>query len=228
MDSKVNVKLTDAQIKKLKTTVKDKIGITFRMSLKMVDGNDLPHELLLTTRQKTRLRNAFNNNMSTLWSFKDLNLSKAQISKIIQAGGFLGLLLNKLAGPLMKLVIPLAKNVLASLRVTVAVSAIDAGIQKNIYGSRTTTSIVSNEEVNDIMKIVQALEDSNILLKGVTKTIKKETKEQTGGFLSMLLGTLGASLLVNLLAEKGIVRAGFGNKKGKGIVRAASWKELDF
>ena len=66
MDSKVNVKLTDAQIKKLKTTVKDKIGITLRMSLKMVDGNDLPHELLLTTRQKTRLRNAFNNNMSTL------------------------------------------------------------------------------------------------------------------------------------------------------------------
>ena len=217
MDSKVNVKLTDAQIKKLKTTVKDKIGITLRMSLKMVDGNDLPHELLLTTRQKTRLRNAFNNNMST-----DIKLSKAQISKIIQSGGFLGSLLSKLAGPLMKVVIPLAKNVLASLRVTVAVSAIDAGIQKNIYGSGTTTSIVSNEEVNDIMKIVQALEDSNILLKGVTKTIKKETKEQTGGFLSMLLGTLGASLLVNLLAEKGIVRAGFGNKKGKGIVRAAS------
>ena len=182
MDSKVNVKLTDAQIKKLKTTVKDKIGITLRMSLKMVDGNDLPHELLLTTRQKTRLRNAFNNNMSTLWSFKDLNLSKAQISKIIQAGGFLGLLLNKLAGPLMKVVIPLAKNVLASLRVTVAVSAIDAGIQKNIYGSGTTTSIVSNEEVNDIMKIVQALEDSNILLKGVTKTIKNETKEQKEDF----------------------------------------------
>ena len=70
------------------------------------------------------------------------------------------------------------------------------------------------------MKIVQALEDSNILLKGVTKTIKNETKEQKGGFLSMLLGTLGASLLGNILAGKGIVRAGSGNKKGKGIVRA--------
>ena len=79
--------------------------------------------------------------------------------------------------------------------------------------------------MNDIMKIVQALEDSNILLKGVTKTIQNETKEQKGGFLSMLLGTLGASLLGNLLAGKGIVRAGSGNKKGKGIVRAGYGKE---
>ena len=71
------------------------------------------------------------------------------------------------------------------------------------------------------MKIVQAFEDSNILLKGVTKTIKNETKEQKGGFLSMLFGTLGASLLGNLLTGKGIVRAGSGNNKGKGIARAA-------
>ena len=80
--------------------------------------------------------------------------------------------------------------------------------------------MISNEEMNDIMKIVQDLEDSKILLKAVTKTIRKETKEQKQGFLSMLLGTLGASLLGNLLAGKGIVRAGSGNKKGKGIVRA--------
>ena len=76
--------------------------------------------------------------------------------------------------------------------------------------------------MNDIMKIVEALEYSNILLKEVTKTIKNETKEQKGGFLSMLLGTLGASLLGNVLAGKGIVRAGSGNKKGKGIVRVGS------
>ena len=76
--------------------------------------------------------------------------------------------------------------------------------------------------MNDIMKVVQAFEDSNILLKRVTKTIKNERKIQKGGFLSMLLGTLGASLLGNLLAGKGIVRAGSGNKKGKGIVRAGS------
>ena len=88
--------------------------------------------------------------------------------------------------------------------------------------------------MNDIMKIVQALEDSNILLKGVTKTIKNETKEQKGGFLSMLLGTLGASLSGNLLLGKGIARAGSGNpsKKGKGIARAVydspSQNKMDF
>ena len=87
--------------------------------------------------------------------------------------------------------------------------------KKKIHGSGNTTLIISNEEMNDIMKIVQALEDSNILLKGVTKRIKNETKEQKGGFLSMLLSTLGASLLGNLLAEKGIVRAGSGSKKRK-------------
>ena len=89
----------------------------------MLDGNDLPHKLLLITRQKTKLRNGFCNNMAT-----DLKLSKAQISKIIQSGGFLGSLLSKLAGRLKKVVIPLAKNVLALLGITAAVSAIDAGI----------------------------------------------------------------------------------------------------
>ena len=87
--------------------------------------------------------------------------------------------------------------------------------KKKIHGSGTTTLIISNEEMNDIMKIVQALEDSNILLKGVTKTIKNKTKEQKGGVF-----TLGASFLENLLAGKGNVRAGSGNKKGKGIARA--------
>ena len=76
--------------------------------------------------------------------------------------------------------------------------------------------------MNGIMKIIQGLKDSNILLKGVTKTIKNETKEQKGGFLSMLLGTLGDSLLGNLLAGKGTVRACSGNKKGKAVVKASS------
>ena len=172
--SKVNVKLSDTELRKLKTAVKDKTGTTLGISLKMFDGNDLPHELLLTTRQKTKLRNAFNNNMST-----DLKLSKAQISKIIQSGEFLGSLLSKLAGPLMK-AISLAKNVLAPLGITAAASAIDTGIQMKIHGSGTTTLIISNEEMNGITKIVQALEDSDILLKGITKTIKNETKEPKG------------------------------------------------
>ena len=103
----------------------------------------------------------------------DLKLSKAQISKIIQSGGFLGSLLSKLAGPLMKVAVPLTLNILAPLVITAAASAIDAGIQKKIYGSGTTTLIISNEEKNDIMKIVQALEDSNILLKRATKAVKK-------------------------------------------------------
>ena len=112
----------------------------------------------------------------------DLKLSKVQISKIIQSGGFLGSLLSKLAGPLMKVAIPLAKNVLAPLGITAAASAIDAGIQKKIHGSGSTTLIISNEEINDIMKIVQALEGSNILLKAVTKTNKTETKNKNEDF----------------------------------------------
>ena len=106
--------------------------------------------------------------------------------------------------------------------------------KKKIHGSGTTSLIISNEEVNDIMKIVQALEDSNSLLKGVTKIIKNETKEQKGGFVSMLLGTFRGSLLENILSGKGTVRAGSGRrslksyKNGKGIVRADNGKEWDF
>ena len=123
--SKVNVRLSDTQLKQLKDAVKDNTGATLRMNLRMINGNNLPHELLLTERQKTKLRNAFNNNMST-----DIKLSKAQITKIIQSGGFLGSSLSKLAGPLMKVAVPLAKNILAPLGIITATSAIDAGIQK--------------------------------------------------------------------------------------------------
>ena len=128
----------------------------------------------------------------------------------------------------MKVAIPLAKNVLVPLGITAAASAIDAGIQKTIHGSGTTTLITSNKELNDIMEIVQALEDSNILLKRVTKTIKNKTKEQKGGFLGKLVGTLGSILLGNLLSGKGTIRAGSGTEKGKGIVRAGYGKEWDF
>ena len=150
----------------------------------------------------------------------DIKLSKAQIKKLIQSGGFLGKLLSKLAGPLMKVVLPLAKNVLAPLGITAAMSAIDGSIQKKIHGSGIKL-IIEEEDMKDIMKIMEALENSGILLTGVSKTIENETKEQGGRFLSMLLGTLGASLLGNLLtggkgimrAGDGIVRAGEGSKK---------------
>ena len=131
------------------------------MSLKKFDKNNLPHELLLTTRQRIKLRNVFNNNMLT-----GTKLSKAQISKIIQSGEFLS-----------KTAVPLTKNILVPLGTTAAASAIDSGIQNKIHGSGVTTLIISNEAMNDIMKIIQALEESNILFKGVTKTIKNEIKE---------------------------------------------------
>ena len=143
------------------------------MNVRIFNGNNLPNELLLTARQTTKLRNAIENNMST-----DVNLHKTQISKTIQSGGILGRLLGPLLKtglPLIKNVIkPLAKGVLIPLGLTVAASAAEAGIQKKILGSGTTTLITSNEEMKDILKIVQALEDSNILWKGVTKTIKNE------------------------------------------------------
>ena len=116
----------------------------------------------------------------------DLKLFKAQISKITQSGGFPGTLLGPLLKtglPLIKNVTkPLAKSILIPLELTAAALAADVGILKQMLGSGTTTIRISNEEKNGIMKIVQALEDSNILLKGVTKTIKNETKEQKGGF----------------------------------------------
>ena len=199
---------------KLKSAVKNKQGTTLRMNAKMFSANNLPHELLITTRQTTKLRNAIENNMST-----DIKLSKAQISKKIQSGGFLG----KPLGPLLKTGLPLIKNVikplpksvLIPLGLTAAASAADAGThnkkkKRNKLGSGTTTLIISNEEMNDIMKIIQALKYSNVLLKGVTKTIKNETKEQKGTFLSLSLGTLGASLLGKLLSGKGTVRTGEG------------------
>ena len=126
----------------------------------------------------------------------------------------------------MKVAVLLTKNNLAPLGITDAASAIDAGIQKKIHGSGTTTLLISNEEMNDILKIVQALEDFNILLKGVTETINNETKKQKGEFLEMLLGTLEASLLRNMLTRKGIVRAGYGHAKG--IVRAGYGNKRDF
>ena len=207
--TKINWKLTNVQLNQLKKSVKSNEGATLRLGIKNFNKDELPHELLLTTRQNTKLRNAINTNLAT-----DIKLSKSQIKKSIQSGGFLGKLLSKLAGPLTKVAIPLAKNVLAPLGLTAALSAIDGSIQKKIHGSGVKL-ITEQEDMNDI-KIIEALKNSGTLLKGVTKTIENETKEPREGFLTMLLGTLGASLLGNLLTGgKGMMRA------GEGIVRAA-------
>ena len=113
----------------------------------------------------------------------------------------------------MKVAMPWAKNVPPPLGLTAAISAIDGGIQKKMRGEGVKL-IIEQEDMNNIIKIIEALENSGILLKRVTKTIDNETKEQRGGFFSMLLETLGASLIGNLLSGKGLARA------GEGIVRA--------
>ena len=121
------------------------------------------------------------------------------------------------------------KNVLAPVGVMAAAAApaIDAGIQKKIHGSGITMLIILKEEMNDTIKIVKALEDYGILLKGVTKAIEDKTKEEKGGFLRMLWNTLAASLLWNMLAGIGILRKGYGNK-GQGMVIAIYGSEIDF
>ena len=153
---------------------------------------------------------------------------------MIQSGGFLGKLLFpflKSGLPLVKSVItPLAKSVLIPLELTAAASAADAGIHRKILGSgrrhsssalRNTMLIISNKDIEGLIKIVKSLEDSGLLLKGVTESVQNAVKEQKGGFLSMLLGTLGAILLGNLLAGKGVDRA------GKRIIRAGEGNNTD-
>ena len=138
--NKVNARLSNSQLNKLKSAVKNQTEVTLRMTMKMFNWNNLPHELLLTTRQKTKLKSQLENHMST-----DIKLSKAQITKLIQYEGFLGSLLSKLAGPLMNVAVSLAKNIVAPLGITAAVSATDEGIQKKIHGSGTTILIISNK-----------------------------------------------------------------------------------
>ena len=138
---------------------------------------------------------------------------------MIQSGGFLGRLLGPLLRtelPLMKNVIkPLAESLLVSVGLTAAASVADAGMHKKISesGHNNTTLIISNDEIEDVLKTVKSLEDSGLLLKGVSETIQNKSKEQKGGFFSMLLGTLSASLLGDMLfgkKDKGVIRAGEG------------------
>ena len=201
-----------------------KLMLFLRISSSMVgnssDNTNFPHELLLTNRQVANIRKAFAKNTST-----DIKMSKTQLSKMIKSGGFLGNLLSKLAGPLMKVAMPLAKNVLAPLGLTAAMSAIDGSIKKKMLGSATSTLIIPNDEMNDIIKVVKSLEDSGVLLKGVSETIQHEAKEQRGRFLSMLLGTLGASLLGDVLSKglsgRGVIRAAEGTiRAGEGTITA--------
>ena len=161
----LNVKLSNSQLSKLKSAIKNETDVILRISSNMVgnsgDSTNFPHELLLTNRQVSNICKAFANHLST-----DIKLSKTQLSKMIQSGRFLGRRLGPLLKtglPLIKSVIkPLAKSVLVPLGLTAAASAADAGIHKKILGSghNNTTLIISNDEMDDILKIVKSLEDS--------------------------------------------------------------------
>ena len=189
----LNVKLSNSQLNKFKSAIKNETEVVLRLPSNMIGDNEtnFPHKLLLTNRQVSNLRKAFANN-----SLTDIKLSKTQLSEMIQSGGFFGRLLGallKIGLPLIKNVIkPLAKSALIPLGLTAAVSTADAGIHKKILGSghnnnnhnnnynnnNNTVLIISNDEIEDIIKIVRSLEDSGLLLKGVTETVQNEVKEQ--------------------------------------------------
>ena len=206
----LNVKLSNSQINKLKPAIKNGTDMVLRLSSNIIGNSDdkanFPHKLLLTNRQVANICKAFANHTST-----NIKSSKAQLTKL-QKGGFLRFLAPLLLAPAIK--------PLGMLGVSAAASATDAAINQKIHGSGNhTTLIISNDDMQHLLKIVKSLEDSGILLDGITETVKNEVKGQKGGFLSMLLGTLRASLLGDLLTKKlsgrGVIRA------GEGTIRAA-------
>ena len=169
--------------------------MVIRLSPNMIGGSNdkthFPHELLLTDRQVSSIRKTFSNNSPV-----DIKYSKTQLSKMIQSGELLG----KLFGPLLKTVLPLIKNVITPLAkstlivlgITAAASAADAGIHKKILGSgrhsssashNTTTLIISNKDMDNLIKIVKSVKDSGLFLKGVIESVQKEVKEKKVDFL---------------------------------------------
>ena len=174
----LNVKLSNSKLNKFKSAIKNEAEVVLRLSSNMIGDNetDFPHKLLLTNRQVSNLRKAFANHSSA-----DIKLSKTQLSKITQSGGFLG----RLLGPLLKnglplisnVIKPLAKSVLIPLGLTAAASAVDAGIHKKILGSgNMTTLIISDNKIEDIIKRVKSLEDSGLLVEA--ETVQNEVKKQ--------------------------------------------------
>ena len=238
--NRVNVELSNSQLNKLKSAIKNENDVVIRLFPNMIgdskDKTNFRHELLLTDRQVSSTRIVISNN-----SLVDIKFSKTQLSKMIQSGGFLG----KLLGPLLKTGLPLTKNIITQLAksvlipsgLTAAASAADAEIHKKILGSgrhsssasHNTTLIISSKDMDDLIKIVKSLEDSGLLLKRVTESVQNEVKEQKGGFLGMLLGTLGAILLGNLLTGKGVNKKVKGiHRAGEGIVRPGEENNMDF
>ena len=170
---RVNLKLSNQQIKELKESIKSNNGTTLRIGNKNFNKADLPHELFLTKTQINKLREKIENNMSS-----DIKFSKAQINKLIKEGGALGSILARFLPKLIKPTLSLGRNILAPLGLSAAMSATDAAIQKKMYGSGTKTVQFSNKDLDDMTKIVKALEDSDVLMKGITKTLKIDIKKK--------------------------------------------------
>ena len=226
----LNLKLPNSQINKLKFGIKNGTEVTLKLSSNVVgdsnDENNFPHKLLFTNTQVLRLCIVFPNGLSA-----NIKISKTQSDKIGQSifrSTFRTITKNWIAFN-EKLLKPLAKSVLLPVVLTAAASAIDAVIHKKMFGSghhselssRMTTSIILNEELNDIMKRVKSHEESGLLIKDISKTIKNQGKEQKSGFFSMSLETLGAGLLGNLIKGKDTIRAGEGMiRVGKDTIRA--------
>ena len=207
----LNVKLSNSQLNKLKSAIKSETDVILKLLSNMIGNSDdevnFPHKLLLTNRQVPNFRKDFDKHTST-----DIKLSKAQLTKM-QKGGLLRFL-----APLLKSGLPLLKAAakpLGLLGLTAAFSLTDALIHKKVGpGANNTTLIISNDDLQDLLKIIKSLVDNGLLLDGITETVKNEVKEQKSGFQSMLLGTLGASFLGDLLTKKlsgkGVIRAGEG------------------
>ena len=197
----LNVKFSNSHLNEFKPGIKNNTEVRQKLSSNgdSKDDNNFPHNLLLTKTEGSKVCKAFAND-----SPANIKLSKTQLHKIGQSGGFLG----RLLGPFLKHG-TLGKNFLISLVLTA--SATDSAIHKKMFGSGTVILIISNVELNDVMEIVKSLEECTLSIKDVSETNKfKEAKEQKRRFLSMLLGTLGASLLGNLLTGKEVMRTGEG------------------
>ena len=193
----MNVKLSNLQLNKLKSAIKKETDVIGNSD----DKANFPHKLLLTNRQVANLRKAFVNHTST-----DIKLSKVQLTKM-QKDGFLRFL-----APLLKSGLPLLKSVIKPLGMlgltAAASSATDAAIHKKVLGTGNhPTLIVSNDDMQDLLKVIKSLENSGLLLGGITDTVKNEAKVQKYGFLSTLMSVLESTLLRGMLSGKGVIRA---------------------
>ena len=215
----VSVKVTNTQLNKLKSAAKNKTGTILRLNRKNFEDEELPHDLVLTTRQTTKLRNAFTNSMST-----DIKLSKAQIFKIIQLSGSFGAWLANLGKKLLTVVaISLARDNLPGLVRNLTSSAkhkFDRKINEKgaVRAGKGFTLFILNEDMS-IIKIIKSLEDSGVLIGGVAKTVKDEIKKQEGGCLETLLAPLATLLVQPVVSSvvKGISRRGV-RRAGRGYI----------